>query len=362
MGRIFTAALVVLALAACGSTAAPLPSDVARPSATPTPVKAAPPSAPAAPSEPVPSASDEPGEHPATGLALVQFPGGSDDPASQIFVVAADGSLRQVTGLSTAMPGTNVPVWSPDRSQIAFHGPKVGSVGVKGQVAVVNADGSGERQVSEGFSPQWSPDGSRLLLEEVDDVTSEPPSMYLVDPATGELTDLGQGFDPKWVADGETISFSRVVELPDGAFTSALFTMSLAGGEPLELARETEAFWSPDGSAVLLVHDGTISVAAPDGSDARVLADGFAPAWSPDGSSVVVAYDFDQDATPILALVDLEGDELWSGVAGSVPTWSPDGSRIAVEVPYPMPTVQVLDASSGEVLWEVEGSAPAWGS
>jgi Tol biopolymer transport system component len=355
MSRNFTAALLVLVLAAC-ATSGPPQASVASPQVT---------AAPSEPNEPSPSASAPvtSGEHPATGLALVQFPGGSDDPASQIFVVEADGSLRQVTGHSTAMSGASRPAWSPDRSQIAFEGPKVGSTGVKGQIGVVNADGTGERQVSEGTNPRWSRDGSRILIEEVDDVTSEPPSMYILDIASGELTDLGQGFNPRWLADDAGISFNRAVEGEGGAFTSVLYTMSLDGGEPVELARETEAIWAPDGSAVLLVHEGTISMAAPDGSDERELVTGYSPVWSPDGSRVLFAYDVDQDGLPVLALVDLAGQELWSGVVGGSPTWAPDGSRVAVEISYPEPMVQILDAASGEILWEIEGgSQPTWDS
>jgi outer membrane protein assembly factor BamB len=139
--------------------------------------------------------------------------------------------------------------------------------------------------------------------------------------------------------------------------------MALDGGVPVELARETDAIWSPAGSAVLLVHEGTISMAAPDGSDERELVTGYSPVWSPDGSRVLFAYDVNQDALPVLALVDLEGQELWSGVVGGSPTWSPDGTRVAVEISYPEPMVQILDAASGEILWEIEGgSQPAWDS
>jgi Tol biopolymer transport system component len=105
---------------------------------------------------------------------------------------------------------------------------------------------------------------------------------------------------------------------------------------------------------------GTLSLASPDGTAARELAEGFAPVWSPDGTRIVLAYEHDQDATPVLAVVDLDGQRIWSGVSGATPSWSPDGTRIAVEIPYPEPKVQILDAASGAVLWEVEGSQPAW--
>ncbi|MFN2419626.1 MAG: hypothetical protein ABR593_12035 [Candidatus Limnocylindria bacterium] len=361
IARIFTAALLVLVLSACVGAGVPR-SSVSSPQPVPALPSAAPSTEPSDAAEPSPTASapTESGEHAATGLALVQFPGGNDDPASQVFVAAPDGNLRQVTGMSGTLPGAAWPVWSPDRSQITFQGPKVGSPGVKGLIGVVNADGTGERYLSEGTNPRWSPDGTRLLVEEVDDVTSEPPSMFIVDVASDEVTDIGQGFNPQWLGDGEVVSFNRVVEQSGGAFASVLFTMSLDGGEPVEMAPETDAFWSPDGSSVLFVREGNITLAAADGSNPMDLATGFAPVWSPDGTRVVFAYDHDQDGTPILAVVDLEGSEIWSGVSGTTPTWSPDGSRIAIEVPYPEASVQVLDAATGELLWETVGMHPAW--
>ena len=363
MTRIFTAALLVLALTACatGGGASPSASESA---AAPSP----------SPSGEAPSQSEQPSEspsaapewtgHPAAGLALVQFPGGPDDPASQIFVVEDDGSLRQVTGSSTSFNGATLPVWSHDRTQIAFSGPKVGGDGIKGEIGVVNADGSGEREISEGRDVSWSPDGTMILVGEVDDVTSEPASMYLVELATGEITDVGIGYQPRWLPDGERFSFYRNVQgrVPGDelAMSTVLIVVALDGSGQTEIAEDTEGYWSPDGSAMLLVSEETLSLAAPDGTDAQELAGGFAPVWSPDATRILLAYEHDQDGTPVLAVIDLEGERIWSGVSGAFPTWSPDGTRIAVEIPYPEPMVQVLDAATGDVLWEVEGSSPAW--
>ena len=367
MTRTLTAALVVLVLAACASTGEPSPSaggsaGVGSPSASPS-VEAPDPSE--QPSE-SPSAAPEWTGHPAAGLALVQFPGGPDDPASQIFVVEDDGSLRQVTGSSTSFNGASRPVWSPDRTQIAFSGPKIGGDGIKGEIGVVNADGSGEREISEGRDVSWSPDGTMILVGEVDDVTGDPPSMYLVDVATGEITDVGIGYQPRWLPDGERFSFYRNVQgrVPgdEEAFSTVLIVVALDGSEQTEIAENAEGYWSPDGSAMLLVSEQTLSLAAPDGTDAQELAGGGSPVWSPDGTRIVLSYDHDQHGTPVLAVVDLDGERIWSGVSGAFPTWSPDGTRIAVEIPYPEPMVQVLDAATGDVLWEVEGSSPAWTS
>ena len=74
-------------------------------------------------------------------------------------------------------------------------------------VSVVNVDGTAERVLSLGELPRWSPDGLRLLVSEVDDVTSEPRSTWIIDVATGELTDLGPGFNAQWLGDGDRIGW-----------------------------------------------------------------------------------------------------------------------------------------------------------
>jgi Tol biopolymer transport system component len=356
MGRAQTLLILALLLAACaaqpGATAAPTASSPDAPATD----------APTATPEPGVSAPSTPGfeGHPAAGLALVQFLG-PDNPASQIFVVEEDGSLRQVTGLDGGI-GASSPAWSPDRTQLAFGPPKVGFDGINGQVSVINADGSGERVLGVGVNQRWSPDGTRLLIHEKDDVTSDPFEIWIQDVATGEITELGDGFLAQWI-DDTTIGFKNVVPTDSGAYDDAIYIQVLDGTEPVEVPSETmtEAVWSPDGSQVLLTFESSIVIADADGSNARDLAGGFAPVWSPDGTRVLLGYEHNQDGLPVLALVDLEGAEIWSGAIGAAPTWSPDGTRIAVEVVYPEPMVQVLDAATGDVLWEIEASQPNWG-
>lgn len=351
MGRILLAALVALALAACSTGGTTSPSVSAQPTASPGVDE------PVASPSPTPTSPVPPGEHAAAGLAFVTFPDGADDPASQIFVVEADGSLRQVTG---AAEGASHPAWSPDRSQIAFGPAKVGSSALTGQIGVVAADGTGQRALSVGQNPRWSPDGTRLLVQEVDDVTSEPLSIWVLDVATAEATDLGQGFNPQWLPDGERISFRRMVDTDDGSFADAIFVMTLATGEIEELGTESEAdvFWLPDGSSYLVHHDGALTLVEPDGT--RPFATGFAPVISPDGTRVLLAYDFDEQAIPRLAVLDLEGQTVWSSAVGQNATWSPDGTRIAVEIPVPEPSIRILDAATGETVWEMDGTEPAW--
>jgi TolB protein len=359
--RVLTQALFAVTVAACGAPSAPLASTTPSASA----------SADRIPGSASPSATAEP-DHPAAGLALVRFP---DDgsPASQVFVVDEDGELRQLTGLGDpASIGASSPLWSPDRSQLVVLPPKVGAP-FPGYVAVVNADGTDERRVAEvagTFLPSvsWSPDGTRFVFAEVVESVSGPnePTMWLVVPESGAATQLGVGTSPRWLPDGERISFQRAVAGTDPADPLAVIVeqhlMDVESGETQRFATANEAFWSPDGTAVILaLESGQLALADADGSNPRVLARGGGPVWSPDGRRIVFQSGTDSNGIPLLTLIERDGRALWSGgVAGSRPTWSPDGMRLAVEVGVPESQVEVIDAATGERLWRTAGSMPSW--
>lgn len=344
--------------------ARPSRSPSAKPSPTPAPTSAPTPAAPSPSPTPRPTPAHD--ARAAAGLSLVRFveQGG---PVSQVFVVEPDGAMRQVTGLASGSVGASLPVWSPDGTGLAFGPPKTGA-GPNPVLSVVNADGSGERVIGVlgdefGVPHRWSPDGQSLLWSDLDAV--DGAAMWLADVATGEVTHLGEGQIPRWLPDGRSFSFHRGVEGRNpsnpAALTEVIYTMSLESGEVRELATASDVIWSPDGSAMLLQY-GTdrVVLADADGSNPRDLVRGSSPVWSPDGTQIVFTYDHNHDGLPILAAVDRDGDELWSGVVGSSPTWSPDGSRLAVEILYPELMVEVLDAATGEVLWETAGTQPAW--
>lgn len=356
MVRSALVAVLAMVLVACGSTVANDPTPTpARPPASQAPSPDDDPT-PSPSVAPQPSAAEDPAVHPAEGLAIVRFPN-SDDPTSQIFVFDANGDLTQVTG-SGAMPGARGPAWSPDGEWIAFDAAKTGAPVIP-PVGIVRADGRDEQVIGNGQNPRWSPDGRKMLFQEVVAV-ERPLLMYLADLETGEVTELGIGFDPRWLADGQHIAFDAIGTNADGSVKQTLSVMSLSDGSVVEIATDTHGVWSPDGSSVLLIDDEGIAIADADGSNPQPLAGGFSPAWSPDASRIVLAYDHNAEAIPVLAMVDREGRELWSGAIGESVAWSADGTKLAVGISYPEPMVQVLDAATGALLFETVGSDPAW--
>jgi Tol biopolymer transport system component len=351
--RLLGAIATGLLLSACASSTVPsTPLDGASPTV----------SSPTASPTPVPTPSPTP-VYPtvAAGLAYIRLVDG----VPEVFVTDDDGSDRQLTSSvdQGSVPAV-VPTWSPDRSMIIFRPRSIGS-GTDPQLWVINADGSGARALAPvGESIGWSPDSSRLLFEDsviTTDSRGEPPRMWLLDLATGEATILGRGTSPRWLPDGERISYTPITEGPRER-EAPILVMRLPDGQPQEVAVALGAWWSPDGTGLLLLQQDGLYLADPDGGNPRFLVEGGTPlAWSHDGSRLVYTYDVTaEEALPIIGVVDRDGTVLWDGQVGGDPTWSPDGTRLAVEVGLTDVSIAILNAENGRVIWQMEGQDPAW--
>lgn len=75
--------------------------------------------------------------------------------AADVYVMNPDGSgIRQLT--STPKFDELDPSWSPDGSKIAYYRRPEGADDIKGEIWVMNADGTGQRRVALGANPEWS--------------------------------------------------------------------------------------------------------------------------------------------------------------------------------------------------------------
>ena len=269
------------------------------------------------------------------------------------------------------------PVWSPDCARIAF-------LDKEEAIWTANLDGSDPVRVTGGYTRDeedgahaWSPDGSKLAFTRYSGkfVNGEPVSHIFVINADGtgerQLTDATADDDsPSWSPDGRRIVFQRHhLERTPRAYSYSvrdeyLVVIDLDGRNETPLTRggfsEREPQWSPRGDLIAYSSGGDLWVMRPNGAYPQPVATlvpqspGYS--WSPDGTAI---------ALPTLELVDdssyRDGLRVDSGIAitnldGSLsaqaftysshlvrdtsrgtftivrrPSWSPDGRSVLFE-------------------------------
>jgi Tol biopolymer transport system component len=186
-----------------------------------------------------------------------------------LFVMNADGSaptrvLFTLNLCSILCPGPRYPTWSPDGTRIAYSLASVRSTGARGDVFVVNADGSGDRAlVSTGefeAEPAWSPDGRRVVFKSSPiccaAVQILPGDLYSVNADGSGRTRLTTGsstqssdISPTWSPD-DRIAFVRVGPAPVATpFPLELWVVNGDGTEARRVARFdsgiTRPAWRP---------------------------------------------------------------------------------------------------------------------
>ena len=172
------------------------------------------------------------------------FPAGCGGAAcdnGDLFVVNVNGTgLRQLNPSALRIKCCNAD-WSPDGARVVFAADFKSSTGSGSQSAlfVVNADGTGVRQLTPGglgaLHPQWSPNGQLISFNnEVQQPGTASDQIFVVHPNGSGLTRVTNptngdvSYEPVWSPDSTKLLFSRF-HFTNGSGQEDLWTANADG-------------------------------------------------------------------------------------------------------------------------------------
>ena len=282
--------------------------------------------------------------------------------------------------LGAVAPGAQAAGGAVTPGQIALYG---GSTGI----ATVNSNGTGLRSVRNipnyNYTPNWAPDGSRLVAGWSQLVTGRVTGSTapITLPWATKVRSSASYEDPTFWLDGRYVVFSTAGQLaygpsdgswaPEPLLTNAQEPATVCDLHPTAsptgiLAFERRHnFGCYDSLGIWTYNPVTKALK-------KIIASGTAPVFSADGSKLVFTRVVDEwtqlftakaDGTDVKQVTTGESDHL-------APSWDPAGGRIAYEAhsshagwSSDVQTVRILDLASGtstQLTGEGKGAKPAW--
>lgn len=234
---------------------------------------------------------------------------------------------------------TLIPTFIPDLGGSSSSGKIVFACYVNqiDQICIMNADGSGRRQLtnlpSTAFYPSLSPNGQTVYFSSNQSGTFEIYSIDINGNGLKRLTNsIGSLYAPELSPDGERIIFTS-----NG---NGLWVMNPDGSNPraITFKDDIDPTWSPDGSMIAFAssRSGTrqLYVANANGKNVEQVTDlnnmGGRSSWSPDGTKLAFYRGPSGDRDIYVINIDGSGlQRLTNGGDNLGPSWSPDGEWIA---------------------------------
>jgi dipeptidyl aminopeptidase/acylaminoacyl peptidase/mono/diheme cytochrome c family protein len=147
------------------------------------------------------------------------------------------GEISVLNGTDSApkpLARGEAPAWSPDGEKLAFCTREVNGFG---QIQIINADGSGQKQLTKikggACFPDWSPDGERIAFTAYG---SKSPTVEIVDKNGENLRSVTEGFGPRWSADSKKLVFYRSINRK--TTSSAIWIVNADGSGVSEVVME----------------------------------------------------------------------------------------------------------------------------
>lgn len=281
---------------------------------------------------------------------------GSTFGGSDIYVMNTDGTGKtNVSNFSRSTQYSNVsannyyPRWSPDGTRIVFVSNRDGGF----KIYVMNADGTGQTNISRNETsdgaPDWSPDGTKIAFicrpgGGVEICTMNPDG-------TNRIVLTGNGLNedsPVWSPDGKKIAYT--VGRFDGA--TDIYVMNADGSNnvrlPTDTSRKERPAWSPDGTRIAYssnrdggINNMDIYVMNADGSNVQKITSNAGndsgPTWSPDGARLAFTLTrFDTTPSSQIYVINADGSgqvNISNNEPGGDAAWNPQATTAAVDPP-----------------------------
>jgi Tol biopolymer transport system component len=158
---------------------------------------------------------------------------------------------------------------------------------------VFEPDGApGRRFVGDGTAPHWSPDGTRIAVDDL--VTQNQTDIFLMSPSGANRINITDDIstadrEPAWSPDGSQFVFRSLDRTESSGYD--LWIMDSNGSNPVEIyagqAADINPEWLPDDRILFAPGTGGIAILDPaDGSLTLVVSDGpgiasGGPTWRP---------------------------------------------------------------------------------
>ena len=205
------------------------------------------------------------------------------------------------------------------------------------QICIMNADGTGRRQLTDfpstAFYPSLSPDGETVYFVSNQSGTFEIYSIDINGNGLQRLTNgIGYLYAPELSPNGERIIFAN--------HGNGLWVMNPDGSNPRAITTkdDIDPTWSPDGSMIAFASNRQgqrqLFVANANGKKVDKVTDlrqmGGRSSWSPDGTKLV--FYRGPEGNRDIYVINIDGSglkRLTNGGDNLGPSWSPDGNWIA---------------------------------